>query len=123
MQWRFAKAVTTMQCCLLACSRRGQQPDLQITIWPPPDSEPSRLWAHTQCFEASRSPTVPPDLLQDHGHVPSKARCLFCGESLPIVGHHPYVLDVGEAPSRYWAHPHCLADRVVGLPPSTRGTA
>jgi hypothetical protein len=117
--------MTAEHCCLLGCARPQDQPDLPIGVWPPSDSPPVRLWAHAQCFEAARSPVVLPDEAQDRGHIPSKARCVFCGKPLPTVGHHPFALEVGAppSPSLYWAHAECFNSRVQGLPLSANTSA
>ena len=69
--------------------------------------------AHTACFENLRHPAVEPDHPSEHGRIPAKACCLFCGERLPIVGRHPYCLDVGDQlpPQRFWSHAQCLLSR------------
>ena len=53
-----------------------------------------------------------PDDPKDHGRIPAKVRCAFCGDLLPRVGRHAYAFDVGEVtpPSRFWAHAECMLD-------------
>ena len=116
---------TQNQCCLTSCTRAQERVDLPLAVWPPSDSPPMTLWAHSPCFGASRSPSVLPDSADDHGRIPAQAKCVFCGLSLPTVGQHPYALDVGQSspPSRFWAHAHCLKNRIAGFKPSMHGSA
>jgi hypothetical protein len=88
---------------------------LRLEVAPPPDAEPVTLWTHEDCFAALRNPSVDFDDPGEHGHIPPKARCVFCGEALPIVGKHPYVFDVGDfsPPHRYWSHAPCLLERLA----------
>jgi len=116
---------TQIQCSLIGCSRAHEPPDLPLAVWPPSDSPPTTLWAHSQCFGASRSPSVLPDSADDRGRIPAQAKCVFCGLRLPRVGQHPYALDVGRSspPSRYWAHAHCLKNQIAGFSLSMHGAA
>lgn len=88
---------------------------MRLVISPPPDAEPVVAWGHEACFSRLRHAAVDYDDPREHGRVPSKARCAFCGEKLPVVGRHPFVFDVGEAspPQRLWAHAECMLERVV----------
>jgi hypothetical protein len=88
---------------------------LRLEITPPPDGEPVAVWAHERCLAALRHGAVEPDDPQDHGRIPPKARCVFCGEPLPFIGRHPFVFDVGAftPPHRFWAHADCMIDHVV----------
>ena len=103
-------------CCLVNCIQVDQQPDLRIELWPPSDSHPVTLWVHELCFEALRDSFVSPDALAERGRIPPKARCVFCGRALPIVGTHPYALDAGDAshPERYWTHAECIRAAMTG---------
>ena len=112
-------------CRMLHCTQRGEPPGLRIEVWPPSDVEPVIVWMHSACFEAQRDPSVSPDLLAERGRIPSKARCAFCGRALPLLGSHPYALDIGDAspPERYWAHAECMKGAMAGLAPSHPGAA
>ena len=101
-------------CCFRDCA--SEEPaGLRLEISPPPDAEPVIAWSHEACFSKLRHPSVEHDDPKDHGHIPAKARCAFCGESLPIIGRHPFVFDVGSfsPPHRLWAHAECMLERVV----------
>ena len=76
------------------------------------------LWSHTERFTGFTDQSVDPDPPSEHGRVPARARCVFCGEKLPRIGVHPYSLDVGDAspPNRYWAHANCIQDRFGPIP-------
>lgn len=104
----------TESCCFRACEAEGPT-GLRLEISPPPDAEPVIAWSHEDCFSKLRHPSVEHDDPKDHGRIPAKARCAFCGESLPIIGRHPYVFDVGafSPPHRLWAHAECMLERVV----------
>jgi hypothetical protein len=84
-------------------------------VTPPPDGTPLVVFAHEACFATLRDPSVDYDDPKDHGRIPGKARCVFCGDPLPIVGTHPYVLEAGgfSPPHRCWAHAPCLLERLV----------
>jgi hypothetical protein len=88
---------------------------LRLELSPPPDAETVTLRCHEECFAALRNPSVDFDDPKDHGRIPATALCVFCGDSLPTVGIHPYVFDVGSfsPPHRFWAHAPCLLDRLV----------
>lgn len=100
-------------CCFRHCNSDAPA-TLRLAISPPPDGEPVMVWAHDECFATSCEASVEPDDPKDHGRIPSKARCVFCGDPLPIVGRHPFVFDVGDSipPRRFWAHAGCMTDRV-----------
>lgn len=102
------------KCCFRHCDATGAA-SLRLEVTPPPDGAPVTLWAHEECFEARRDASVEPDDPKDHGRIPGKARCAFCGDALPLVGAHPYVFDVGRysPPHRHWAHPPCLLERLA----------
>jgi hypothetical protein len=107
-------------CRLVNCIQEGQQPGLRVEVWPPPDAQPVTLWVHSSCFEAQRDSSVSPDPLEERGRIAPKARCVFCGRALPIVGRHPYALQIGDAshPARYWAHAECIEGAITDLAPS-----
>jgi len=110
----------SLGCCFGGCEYNDQPPSLRLQIYPPQEKGSVVLWAHDRCFIGLCNPLVSPDRTEDHGHIPSKARCVFCGNALPIIGRHPYCFDVGDLspPHRYWSHAQCLLDRVD---PSVRG--
>jgi hypothetical protein len=101
-------------CCFRDCQTAGPA-SLRLEITPPPDGAPVVVWAHEGCFVRFHDASVEADDPAQHGRIPAKARCAFCGKSLPIVGRHPFVFDVGShsVPRRYWSHPHCMADRLA----------
>ena len=73
------------------------------------------LQCHEECLADLQDPSVDFDDPGDHGHIPPKTRCVFCGDALPIIGTHPYVFDVGDfsPPHRYWTHAPCLLERLA----------
>lgn len=73
------------------------------------------FWSHEACFSRLADRDIEPDDPKDHGRIPGRARCVFCGRLLPVVGRHPYCFDVGESipPRRYWSHAECLAERLI----------
>ena len=107
-------------CCFVGCGAR-EQASLRLEITPPPDGEPILLRGHEACFARLRDPSVEHDDPKDHGRIPARACCVFCGQSLPIIGKHPFVFDVGvfSPPRRFWAHPECMAERLVIEEPGT----
>ena len=101
---------------MLLSALYGYRPaSLRLEVHPPPDGAPVILWAHESCFAILRDSSVDYDDPKDHGRIPGKARCVFCGNRLPMVGTHPYVLDVGSIlpARRFWAHAPCLLERFV----------
>ena len=86
---------------------------LRLEITPPPDGAPVVVWAHDSCFARVHDASVEPDDPADHGRIPAAVRCAFCGQSLPIVGQHPFVFDVGTSPvaRRFWSHAQCMTER------------
>ena len=100
-------------CCFRHCDK-DEPAALQIQISPPPDGEPIVVWAHEACLAEVRDGSVEPDDPRGHGRIPSKARCVFCGAPLPLIGRHPFVFDVGAftPPHRFWAHADCMIERV-----------
>lgn len=106
-------AMTVQVCCFRDCGTDGPA-TLRLVVTPPPDGEPVTLWAHDECFAERREAAVEADDPRDHGRIPSRARCVFCGEPLPIVGRHPLVFDAGDfsPPHRFWAHAACMLDRL-----------
>lgn len=80
------------------------------------------------CFQAARTAGVSPDPPGERGRIPPGAKCVFCGGKLPVVGRHPYALEMGEPkePIRFWSHAGCLKATVkfeldVGLPKAEDG--
>ena len=102
-------------CCFRGCRMADDVPSLRLEISVPPDTGPVTAWAHETCFVSSCTPSVEPDRPEDHGHIPGKARCVFCGRSLPAIGRHPYSFDVGDysPPRRFWSHAECILDRLL----------
>ena len=105
------KATAGAMCCMRSCDRRNETPDVELKIWPPSDLPPIHASAHSPCLDQVRETSVEPDLPGELGSIPANARCLFCGEKLPIVGEHPYALEL-EGPSRFWAHATCLKSEI-----------
>ncbi len=103
-----------ISCCFVDCIQPGSPTDGRVELWPPPDFDPVVLAAHRACFDAQRNPSVEPDPPDTRG-VPSSARCVFCGQKLPIVGRHPYALSVAFAAQseRFWAHAQCVEQELV----------
>lgn len=99
-------------CCFKDCDLGGEA-TLRLEVYPPPDGGPVVIRAHQSCFERARDPSVEPDDPADYGRIPAKARCAFCGASLPIVGSHPFVFDVADAAAqrRFWTHAECMRER------------
>jgi hypothetical protein len=99
-------------CCFVSCQRQPIPTGLQVNIWPPSDLPLIPGVAHEECFVEAKEPSVAPDLANERGWIPSRARCVFCGEKLPIIGRHPYALEVQteESLMRYWAHAACVED-------------
>lgn len=97
------------RCCFADCESMDA-PSQRIALTPPPDGAPVVLWGHDGCFARSKHPAVEPDDPGDLGRIPVRARCVRCGRPLPIVGWHPFVMDVGSGvpPSRFWCHAECL---------------
>lgn len=101
-------------CCFRDCEQESS-PSLRLQVYLPRDDESQVLfWAHECCFANLCNPAVQPDNPKDHGSIPAQALCVFCGTSLPTVGTHPYVFDVGNfvPPRRYWAHAQCMKQRL-----------
>lgn len=88
---------------------------MRLAISPPADAETITAWAHEECFSRAREATVQPDRPGEHGRIPGRARCAFCGRALPVVGRHPFCFDAGDftPPQRFWCHAECLAERLV----------
>jgi hypothetical protein len=88
---------------------------VRLEISPPPDAHSITVWAHAECLSRARDASVAPDDPKDHGRIPARARCAFCGKALPIVGRHPYGFDAGDVspPRRFWSHRECLLRSVV----------
>ncbi len=108
-------SIPDQSCCFRGCTVAGSPPVL-IEVHLPRDRDNELIiWSHEECLWKLAARDIAPDDPQDHGHIPGKARCVFCGRLLPVVGRHPYSFDVGSAvpPRRYWAHAECLAERLV----------
>ncbi len=98
-----------MECCFKACRNPNEDAYIQMEIFH--TDEGSRLlYFHEQCFAACCQSGVKHDDPKEHGHIPKNARCVFCGDPLPIFGHYPYCFDIGtfSPPHRYWAHSLCM---------------
>lgn len=104
-------------CSFSGCSQTAQQAEMRIKVWPPSDAPSLLIRGHLDCFESRRDPSVSPDPSREHGRIPAKARCVFCGHRLPIIGVHPYALEVGDesSPDRYWAHAECIEIHFVDI--------
>lgn len=104
-----------MSCCFRDCGKTDEAASLRLSITPAPDGDPVIACAHEECFSAERDSSVEPDDPRDHGRVPAKARCAFCGVKLPVIGKHPLTFDVGEysPPHRFWAHVQCMEERLA----------
>jgi hypothetical protein len=88
-------------------------PDLRLEI-ALPDGENIVFWSHEKCFVQLQNHSILPDSPEELGSIPSKAKCVFCGNLLPLIGKHPYCFDVGEhnPPRRYWSHARCMTERI-----------
>lgn len=106
-------ASVVTHCCFRDCRTDGR-PSLRLEITPPPDGAPVVVWAHEECFRHLHDSSVEHDDPAEHGRIPAKARCAFCASSLPRIGIHPFVFDVGEfaPPHRFWAHAQCITGHV-----------
>lgn len=100
-------------CCFGGC-KSSSQPSLRIEVYPPSDRNSVIMWAHDNCFASAQNTTVNSDDPAEHGRIPARACCVFCGDALPIIGKHSYCLDVGEhsPPHRFWSHAECMLERV-----------
>jgi hypothetical protein len=100
-------------CCFRACREAGLA-SLRMDIWPPSDLPVVHTRAHTACLERFREASVGPDPVEMRGQIPAGARCLFCGRKLPIIGIHPFALEIWETgePGGYWAHTDCLRQHI-----------
>lgn len=103
------KSKKSRECCFRSCFEEINIPDLRIEIYSSEEGS-SIFWAHDKCFTTRRDPAILPDEHEDHGNIPSKAKCVFCGMKLPLIGKHGYCFDIGEhsPPQRYWAHNQCM---------------
>ena len=106
-----------MGCCFVDCDQGEQAARMQIQIWPPSDAEPIEAWCHQVCLENHWVSGVDSDPLEELGRIPTKALCSFCGDRLPIIGDHPYAIDVGQEAelARIWAHAECIESHIIGL--------
>lgn len=98
-----------MVCSFKACGNPATDALIQIEVFATEQGS-QVLLVHEECFTARRHSTVVHDDPSEHGHIPRNARCVFCGDSLPIIGRHPYCFDLGDfaPPHRYWAHSQCM---------------
>ena len=101
-------------CCFVDCLHPGEKTNLRIAIWPPSDLPVVQAIAHSDCFQSVRNGSVEPDMAKEIGRIPPNSRCVFCGKKLPIIGRHPYAMEVYEmeTPSRYWAHAGCFESAI-----------
>jgi hypothetical protein len=107
----------TGSCCIQNCSLTTQAVDIPVKVWPPSDATAVILHAHSSCFENTRSPGVESDPVHEHGRIPTGARCVICGKRLPMIGLHPYAIEVGEPSNsdRFWVHAQCFESHFIGL--------
>ena len=103
------KVEQSQECCFRECFDKTIKPALRIEVHSIEEGS-SIFWAHDKCFISRRDSVVGPDKQEEHGNIPSKAKCAFCGTKLPIIGKHAYCFDIGEhsPPQRYWAHNQCM---------------
>ena len=97
-----------MECCFKGCFSSDEKfLPLNVALL---DDTILVLHTHEQCFTSRCHPGITFDDPKENGHIPKNAKCIFCGEKLPIIGHHPFCFDFGDfVPScRYWAHSQCL---------------
>jgi hypothetical protein len=107
--------MTPSSCCFRNCRLAAQAVDIPVKVWPPSDAPAEMLHAHAGCFENTRSPGVKPDAVHEYGRIPAGARCVMCGRRLPMIGIHPYALEVGEEnmADRFWVHARCLETHFI----------
>lgn len=98
-----------IECCFRGCFDALTQPDVRIEVYAT-EKGSSIFWAHKKCINARLDPSVMPDKPEEHGSIPSGAKCIFCGLTLPNFGIHPYCFDAGEKspPDRFWSHNECM---------------
>lgn len=86
--------------------------DLIVDIWSFSDLPVIEVVAHAVCFDSARDQGIKHNHPGEQGRIPSGARCVFCGEKLPVIGQHPYVVEVKDSrlSSQYWAHTSCMQD-------------
>ncbi len=102
-------------CCFCGSHIKEEKiPSLRLEITPPPDMDNVILLAHEECYNNLSNRSIEPDKPEELGSIPNKAKCMFCGLLLPIIGKHPYCIDVGEfiPPHRFWAHADCLLQKI-----------
>lgn len=80
-----------LRCCFRKCDAAGRA-TLSLELLSHPDMAPVVLWAHPACLSRVVDSSVRPDDPKDHGRIPARARCVLCGEPLPVIGRHPLVL-------------------------------
>jgi hypothetical protein len=101
-------------CCFCEKYKTGNDiPDLRLEI-ALSGGENVVTWSHEKCFIQLQNHSILPDKPEELGNIPKKAKCVFCGNSLPVIGRHPYCFDVGEhnPPKRYWSHAVCMTERI-----------
>ncbi len=98
-----------MKCCFKGCFNSDEETLIPLSISLTHDMS-FLLYAHDQCFISRCHPDVTFDNPKEHGRIPKNAKCIFCGDRLPIIGLHPYCFDFGNfvPPHRYWAHSQCM---------------
>jgi hypothetical protein len=97
------------KCCFKGCFSSDEKELVPFTVSLTSDMS-FLLYAHDQCFISRCHPGVTFDNPKEHGHIPKDAQCIFCGDSLPVIGRHPYCFDFGSfiPPHRFWAHSQCM---------------
>ena len=97
-------------CAAVTCREASSVPELRASLWPPPDGDMIELRIHPRCLDEIRDHSVVADPISEYGRIPAKARCMMCGEKLPLVGTHPYMLalEIGAGEERYWVHAQCV---------------
>jgi hypothetical protein len=98
-----------IRCCIKGCCSSENKDLSPFTVSIMHDISWA-FYAHDQCFISRCHPDVSFDNPEEHGNIPKHAKCVFCGDPLPIIGRHPYCFDIGTfvPPHRYWAHAQCM---------------
>lgn len=86
-----------------------------MRIWPPSDLPVIITGVHKVCFNAVRDESINPTPKSKQGHIPFNAHRIIYGKRLPIIGRHPYALEVWEQDKsyQYWAHANCIYDTMA----------
>ncbi len=100
------------RCIFSECLNPNIIADLQISISDSSDIQ-KNYHIHSNCFDKLRNPKVKEDDPRNHGSIPVKAKCFFCGKLLPIIGRHPFCFDIGteNTNKRFWAHADCFEEK------------